>query len=39
MNVTRPDWLWLIIGIIFGVVVVPMLQAWWASRGSAGGHN
>jgi hypothetical protein len=26
------DWLWFIIGIVFALFIIPMIQAWFASR-------
>ncbi len=32
----RVDWLWLFIGIVFALFVLPMIQAWISSRKSNG---
>lgn len=32
MNLGRIDWLWLAIGLLLGVFIIPMMQAWWANR-------
>lgn len=33
----KVDWLWLAIGILFALFILPMIQAWFAARKSNGG--
>lgn len=30
------SWFWLIVGIIFALFIIPMIQAWFASRRNNG---